>query len=199
MGSAHERPRRVGRGRELTSMVTRGRKEGAPVSNTDEAAELTPDEASWVRTIRALLSDDLEGLCLAPDDWYQGMDLPSPEGRCLAWFDLVGDQSILLTVGAYFDGVHTVVGDLHNQLFLLTPTSRRARTETFSGPIEEQAARACNWFATVRRRPVERREWSLTVYEYRFADDGTGLSYSRDAGLRQGPPGKVVSIDTEVH
>ena len=90
---------------------------------TSEA--LTPIEAGWIAVMRNVLPADLNGLCLAPDDWYRGMGMPSSGGRCLAWFDLVADECVVLTVGAYFDGTRTVVGRLHSQFLTLDPHGRR--------------------------------------------------------------------------
>ena len=50
--------------------------------------------------------------------------------------------------------------------------------QTFTGSITDQAIKACDLLAAIRRRPVERHDWSRTVHEYRFADDGTGLMAS---------------------
>ena len=36
--------------------------------------QLVPMEAAWIAVVRAALPADLKGLCLAPDDWYDGMD-----------------------------------------------------------------------------------------------------------------------------
>ena len=171
--------------------------------------QLVPMEAAWIAVVRAALPADLKGLCLAPDDWYDGMDESSAEGRCLAWFDLVADECVVLTVGAYFDGVRTTVGSLHNQLFSLESNRPTFPPQTFTGSITDQAVKACDLLAAIRRRPVERHDWSRTVHEYRFADDGTGLVASgstpsghedrHDAGLTgrvcaPGPPATPESV-----
>ena len=163
---------------------------------TSEA--LTPIEAGWIAVMRNVLPADLNGLCLAPDDWYRGMGMPSSGGRCLAWFDLVADECVVLTVGAYFDGTRTVVGRLHSQFLTLDTHSRRIPQQTIGGPITEQAVKACEWFTRIRRRPVERRDWSSTVHEYRFADDGAGLVASGHPAARRRPPHRVVRVDTRV-
>lgn len=160
--------------------------------------QLVPMEAAWIAVVRAALPADLKGLCLAPDDWYDGMDESSAEGRCLAWFDLVADECVVLTVGAYFDGTRTVVGRLHSQFLTLDTHSRRIPQQTIGGPITEQAVKACEWFTRIRRRPVERRDWSSTVHEYRFADDGAGLVASGNTASRRRPPHRVVRVDTRV-
>ena len=153
---------------------------------TSEA--LTPIEAGWIAVMRNVLPADLNGLCLAPDDWYRGMGMPSSGGRCLAWFDLVADECVVLTVGAYF----------HSQFLTLDPHGRRIPQQTIGGPITEQAVKACEWFTRIRRRPVERRDWSSTVHEYRFADDGAGLVASGNNASRRRPPQRVVRVDTRV-
>ena len=160
--------------------------------------QLVPMEAAWIAVVRAARPADLKGLCLAPDDWYDGMDESSAEGRCLAWFDLVADECVVLTVGAYFDGTRTVVGRLHSQFLTLDPHGRRIPQQTIGGPITEQAVKACEWFTRIRRRPVERRDWSSTVHEYRFADDGAGLVASGNTASRRRPPHRVVRVDTRV-
>ena len=160
--------------------------------------QLVPMEAAWIAVVRAALPADLKGLCLAPDDWYDGMDESSAEGRCLAWFDLVADECVVLTVGAYFDGTRTVVGRLHSQFLTLDPHGRRIPQQTIGGPITEQAVKACEWFTRIRRRPVERRDWSSTVHEYRFADDGAGLVASGNTASRRRPPHRVVRVDRRV-
>ena len=158
--------------------------------------QLVPMEAAWIAVVRAALPADLKGLCLAPDDWYDGMDESSAEGRCLAWFDLVADECVVLTVGAYFDGVRTTVGSLHNQLFSLESNRPTSPPQTFTGSITDQAVKACDLLAAIRRRPVERHDWSRTVHEYRFADDGTGLVASGSTAQRRGAPRQVTRIAT---
>ncbi len=159
---------------------------------------LAPVEAGWVAILRAALPADLRGLCLAPDDWYRGMDSPSTDGRCLAWFDLVADECVVLTVGAYFNGKRTTVGRLRNPFFNLESRSRAVPRRRFTGSLTEQAVRTCEWFAQIRRRPVERCDWSRTAREYRFADDGSGLVASGSTSQRQGLPRRVTRIATTV-
>lgn len=166
--------------------------------SVDVSEQLAPVEAAWVAVVRAALPADLEGICLAPDDWYQGMDSPSADGRCLAWFDLIADECVVLTVGAYFDGARTTVGRLHNQLFNLESRSRTIPRKMFAGSVTDQAVRACEWLTQIRRRPVERCDWSRTAHEYRFADDGAGLVASGSTAQRQGPPRQVTRITTAV-
>ena len=111
---------------------------------------------------------------------------------------LVRSECVVLTVGAYFDGTRTVVGRLHSQFLTLDPHGRRIPQQTIGGPITEQAVKACEWFTRIRRRPVERRDWSSTVHEYRFADDGAGLVASGNTASRRRPPHRVVRVDTRV-
>ena len=166
--------------------------------SVEATEQLAPVEAAWIAVVRAALPADLRGLCLAPDDWYQCMDSPSADGRSLAWVDLIADECVVLTDGAYFDGARTTVGRLHNQLFNLESRSRTILRRTFTGPLTEQAVRACEWLTQIRRRPVERWDWSRTAHEYRFADDGAGLVASGSTAQRQGPPRQVTRIVTTV-
>ena len=170
--------------------------------------QLVPMEAAWIAVVRAALPADLKGLCLAPDDWYDGMDESSAEGRCLAWFDLVADECVVLTVGAYFDGVRTTVGSLHNQLFSLESNRPTFPPQTFTGSITDQAVNSTATGRTARllahrpRVPVRRRRHRTGgLGEHRSAPGSTpsGHEDRHDAGLTgrvcaPGPPATPESV-----
>lgn len=168
----------------------------APVSDTP-APELTAAEARWVALMRRTMPEELRPMLLAPD-WYQGMEEAEPQGRCMAWYDLVADRYVLLTVGAFYDGEQTVVGSMHCQCMYLQPDDRCCPSQRFQGSLEEQVARACDWLLWVAHRPVDRREWGGVTTEYRFADDGVGISASGCNALRRLPPRQVVRVPTRV-
>lgn len=168
----------------------------APVSDT-QAPELTAAEARWVALMRRTMPEELRPMLLAPD-WYQGMEEAEPQGRCMAWYDLVADRYVLLTVGAFYDGEQTVVGSMHCQCMYLQPDDRCCPSQRFQGSLEEQVARARDWLLWVAHRPVDRREWGGVTTEYRFADDGVGISASGCNALRRLPPRQVVKVVTRV-
>ncbi|MFD7153581.1 hypothetical protein ACFV9C_03230 [Kribbella sp. NPDC059898] len=125
---------------------------------------------------------------MAPDDWYDGMEVGAADGRCLAWVDLSAGNSVLLTVGAYYNGTETTVGSLHSQLFDLQRDDVRVPSRTFNGPVSEQVVGVADWLDQLVRRPIRRREWSDTAREYTFADDGTALVSSGSWQDRSGSP-----------
>lgn len=140
---------------------------------------LSPTEGDFVASIRRRASERGWTPCLAPQDWYDGMDRRGENGRCLAWTDVVADDVVLITVGACFDGRSTRVGELHSQRFTLMPASNRCRRDHFDGSVQDQGRLAADWVHRVLLRPVERLErhdWSKVAHEYRFADDGTPLA-----------------------
>ena len=151
----------------------------APASDgqtaADQAPELTAAEARWVALMRRTMPQELRPMLLAPD-WYQGMEEAEPQGRCMAWYDLVADRYVLLTVGAFYDGEQTVVGSMHCQCMYLQPDDRCCPSQRFQGSLEEQVARARDWLLWMAHRPVDRREWGGVTTEYQFADDGVGIS-----------------------
>lgn len=173
----------------------------APASDgqaaADQAPELTAAEARWVALMRRTMPEELRPMLLAPD-WYQGMEEAEPQGRCMAWYDLVADRYVLLTVGAFYDGEQTVVGSMHCQCMYLQPDDRCCPSQRFQGSLEEQVARARDWLLWVAHRPVDRREWGGVTTEYRFADDGVGISASGCNALRRLPPRQVVRVPTRV-
>lgn len=171
----------------------------APASDgqtaADQAPELTAAEARWVALMRRTMPEELRPMLLAPD-WYQGMEEAEPQGRCMAWYDLVADRYVLLTVGAFYDGEQTVVGSMHCQCMYLQPDDRCCPSQRFQGSLEEQVAR--DWLLWMAHRPVDRREWGGVTTEYRFADDGVGISASGCNALRRLPPRQVVRVPTRV-
>ena len=171
----------------------------APASDgqtaADQAPELTAAEARWVALMRRTMPEELRPMLLAPD-WYQGMEEAEPQGRCMAWYDLVADRYVLLTVGAFYDGEQTVVGSMHCQCMYLQPDDRCCPSQRFQGSLEEQVAR--DWLLWMAHRPVDRREWGGVATEYRFADDGVGISASGCNALRRLPPRQVVRVPTRV-
>lgn len=173
----------------------------APASDgqaaADQAPELTAAEARWVALMRRTMPEELRPMLLAPD-WYQGMEEAEPQGRCMAWYDLVADRYVLLTVGAFYDGEQTVVGSMHCQCMYLQPDDRCCPSQRFQGSLEEQVARARDWLLWMAHRPVDRREWGGVTTEYRFADDGVGISASGCNALRRLPPRQVVRVPTRV-
>ena len=136
-------------------------------------------------------------MLLAPD-WYLGMEEAEPQGRCMAWYDLVADRYVLLTVGAFYDGEQTVVGSMHCQCMYLQPDDRCCPSQRLQGSLEEQVARARDWLLWMDHRPVDRMEWVGVTTEYRFADDGVGISASGCNALRRLPPRQVVRVPTRV-
>ncbi|WP_427886935.1 hypothetical protein ACQHIV_28945 [Kribbella sp. GL6] len=152
----------------------------------DEVPPLTEDEAEFVEVVRARTVGWVPST--APEDWYDGMQVGSDDGRCLVWADLIVDNSTLLTVGAYYNGAVTTTGSLHTQLFVLDRDDIRVLPSTFGGPVSEQAAGAADWLDRLVRRPIRRRDWSGTAREYAFADDGTSLVVSGSQRDRSGPP-----------
>lgn len=173
----------------------------APASDgqtaADQAPELTAAEARWVALMRRTMPEELRPMLLAPD-WYQGMEEAEPQGRCMAWYDLVADRYVLLTVGAFYDGEQTVVGSMHCQCMYLQPDDRCCPSQRFQGSLEEQVARARDWLLWMAHRPVDRMEWGGVTTEYRFADDGVGISASGCNALRRLPPRQVVRVPTRV-
>ena len=163
----------------------------------DPAPGLTAAEARWVALMRRTMPEELRPMLLAPD-WYQGMEEPGPQGRCMAWYDLVADRYVLLTVGAFYDGEQTVVGSMHCQCMYLQPDDRCCPSQRFQGSLEEQVARARDWLLWMAHRPVDRMEWGGVTTEYRFADDGVGISASGCNALRRLPPRQVVRVPTRV-
>ena len=163
----------------------------------DPAPELTAAEARWVALMRRTMPEELRPMLLAPD-WYQGMEEAEPQGRCMAWYDLVADRYVLLTVGAFYDGEQTVVGSMHCQCMYLQPDDRCCPSQRFQGSLEEQVARARDWLLWMAHRPVDRMEWVGVTTEYRFADDGVGISASGCNALRRLPPRQVVRVPTRV-
>lgn len=155
---------------------------------------LSPTEGDFVASFRRRASERGWTPCLAPQDWYDGMDRGDENGRCLAWADVVADNVVLLTVGACFDGRSTRVGELHSQLFTLMPASNRCRGDHFDGSVQDQGRRAADWVHQVLLRPVERHDWSEVAHEYRFADDGTRLVASGPRSGRVGPPRQIRRI-----
>ena len=163
----------------------------------DPAPELTAAEARWVALMRRTMPQELRPMLLAPD-WYQGMEEAEPQGRCMAWYDLVADRYVLLTVGAFYDGEQTVVGSMHCQCMYLQPDDRCCPSQRFQGSLEEQVARARDWLLWMAHRPVDRMEWVGVTTEDRFADDGVGISASGCNALRRLPPRQVVRVPTRV-
>lgn len=162
------------------------------VANSDvddpSTMALSEAESAYVAHFRAQVKQFGWVVSKAPDDWYEGMETASANGRCLAWADVCVDDCVLLTVGAYFDGVTTTVGSLDSQTFDLRREDSRLSTTTFSGTLKEQAALAACWIDDVLRRGIRRREWSNTAKEYSFADDGTQLVHSGSRQDRAGRP-----------
>ncbi|MGW5366624.1 hypothetical protein [Actinopolymorpha pittospori] len=168
-----------------------------PSNDADDAlASLTESESKFVVVLRAQMNRHGWVPSTAPDDWYAGMDVESADGRCLAWVDLSADNCVMLTVGAYYNGVVTTVGSLDSQLFDLRRDDPRVPPSTFGGSTSEQAVRAANWLDMLLRRPILRREWSETAREYAFADDGTLLVISGSRLDRSGLPIREIVIDT---
>jgi hypothetical protein len=163
----------------------------------DTDLALSDAEADFVANFRSHASTQGWAPCLAPDDWYQGMSLPDENGRCLAWIDVVADNTVLLTVGACFNGQSTRVGELHSQLFTLSPGHSRCPPAHFDGPVQNQARLAADWVHQVLLRPIERRDWSEIAREWRFADDGTPLVVSGPVSKRHGPPAQVTRVPPE--
>jgi hypothetical protein len=167
-------------------------------SNDADAAppSLTESESNYVALLRAPMKRHGWIPSTAPDDWYAGMDVESADGRCLAWVDLSADNCVMLTVGAYYNGVVTTVGSLDSQLFDLHRDDPRLPPSTFGGTISEQAVRVADWFDKLARRPILRRDWSETAREYAFADDGTLLVISGSRLDRSGPPIRETVVGT---
>lgn len=149
---------------------------------------LTQAEAAFVGLFRAQLAGRGWVPSMAPDDWYDGMEVGSADGRCLVWVDLSVDDCVVLTAGAYYNGTVTTVGCLHSQRFGLELGDVRVPASKVGGPVSEQVVRVADWLDWLVRRPILRREWSGTVREYSFADDGTGLVVSGSHQDRSGPP-----------
>lgn len=152
---------------------------------------LSQAEEALVLALRARLTDDGRGICFAPEDWYDGMEVASHDGRCLVWADIVADDVIVRSVGAYFDGRSTIVAGLDVQLFTVDRDDRAIPPEVLDGTMEEQAAAAAQWLVRMLDRPIERREWSPTVRQYRFADDPSPLTASGWPDERSGPPRSI--------
>ncbi|TCM47904.1 hypothetical protein EV648_104299 [Kribbella sp. VKM Ac-2568] len=168
-----------------------------PTNDADDCPpSLTESESNYVVLLRAQMKRHGWIPSTAPDDWYAGMDVESADGRCLAWVDLSADNCVMLTVGAYYNGVVTTVGSLHSQLFDLQRDDPRVPPSTFGGTISEQVVRAANWFDKLVRRPILRSDWSATAQEYAFADDGTLLVISGSRLDRSGPPIRETVINT---
>lgn len=148
---------------------------------------LTEDEARFIELLRARLEGRGWTPSMAPDDWYDGMEVGAGDGRCLVWVDLSADDCVVLTVGAFYNGTVTTVGSLHSQLFELERDDIRLSPSTFGGPVSEQAVCVADWLDQLVRRPIRRREWSDTAREYTFADDGTKLVVSGSPRDRSGP------------
>jgi hypothetical protein len=109
------------------------------------------------------------------------------------------ENTILLTVGARFDGVSIRCGEVHNQLFFLVPAARsKVRVLAASGDPDHLASAASDWFDEVLARPVERREWVLAHgrvgVAYAFSDTGRGLGGEAVAldEARVRPPDRIV-------
>ncbi|GAB2647228.1 hypothetical protein [Kribbella swartbergensis] len=166
-----------------------------PTKDADNTApRLTESESDFVVLLRAEMERQGWTPSTAPDDWYAGMEAESADGRCLAWMELTADNWVILTIGAYYNGVVTTVGSLDSQLFDLRRNDPRVPPSTFGGTISEQAVLAANWLDKLLRRPILRREWSETAREYLFGDDGTLLVMSGSHLDRSGPPNREVVI-----
>jgi hypothetical protein len=159
---------------------------------------LTPTEQEWVAAFTERMRDHGRAPSLAPNDWYDGMEMPDAYGRCLGWTDIVIDNCVMLDIGAFVDSSVTRVGVLHNQLFHLQPADRKLTCRSLTGSAIEQAIAAADWMDTVLRRPIDRRTWSPVAQEWCFGDDGTPLVASGASAERSGQPSDV-AIDVGRH
>lgn len=137
---------------------------------------LSAAETEWVQAFAERATAQGWAPEVAPDDWYDGMESAAPEGRCLAWTDVIAEQGAVLTIGAYFDGSATIVGTLDNQLFDLQPGGRHLPAHRLTaGSPGEQAVAAADILHAFLQRPIDRWEWSDDAHQYRFADSGVAL------------------------
>jgi hypothetical protein len=124
---------------------------------------------------------------LAPDDWLAGMqDEDGPEGRCLAFLDLLPPGGSVFTAGVFFNGEVTTAGRMESQSMVLMRDSLVLSPRLLGGTMQEQAMQAADWLWWVRNRPIRRRSWSDTAHEWSFADDRSGFTASGGRADRSG-------------
>ncbi|MEU9890692.1 hypothetical protein [Sphaerisporangium sp. NPDC051011] len=102
-----------------------------------------------------------------------------------------GENLSLLTAGVWVQNGCIHADKLHNQLFTL-PDEPTSLSLTASGPADELADRAGEWFDALVRRRVVRYEWvyqgRLYASRYLFSDTGEGLCQMYNHTLA--PPGQ---------
>ncbi|WP_248962021.1 hypothetical protein [Sphaerisporangium perillae] len=102
-----------------------------------------------------------------------------------------GENLSLLTAGVRVQDGCIHADKLHNQLFTL-PDEPTSLSLTASGPSDELADRAAEWFDALVRRRVVRYEWAhqgrVYASRYLFSDTGEGLCQMYNDTLA--PPGQ---------
>jgi hypothetical protein len=160
-----------------------------PDDDLDGPPPLHDWEAVHVRAIRARMEELGWVSELAPDDWYPGMgDEDGSEGRCLAFVDLFMPGGGVFTIGAFFNGRTTTLGDLESQSMVLDRDSVVLPPRVLEGPLQDQAVQTADWLHWMYGRPILRRSWGEHAHEWAFADDGTVLARTIGRSRSTGPP-----------